>query len=202
MQLFRLFRDLGSNLQAGAAGADQTDGHSGKIHAFHWPLGRMDYPALVVFNAGNIGHAGRGERAGREDDMARGRARSVRQRHGPRMRVVVPNRALDARVELDITAQVELVGDEFRICENFRLRRKPFGPSPLPTQFVRPRILILEALHVTTQARIAVVPPCPADLGRGIHDAYVKSQVPQAMQQVHPGKSGADDQDIERIARG
>src|SRR3546814_4374563 len=87
--------------------------------------------------------------------------------HVPAAGALVEGGAGDARVEGDVAAQVETVGDMAGIAEDFGLARETLGPVPLLLQVLGEGIRILHALHVAARAGIAVPVPGAADVAAG-----------------------------------
>ena len=100
----------------------------------------------------------------------------------------------------DVPAQVEAVGDVIGVVENLRLRRVFLRPVPLLVEFFRERERILHALDVAARAGIAVPVPGAADAATGLIDPRGEAESAQAVQHVHAGEAGADDDGVEGCA--
>ena len=103
----------------------------------------------------------------------------------------------DARVEQNVPAKVETVGDVVGVGEDFGLRRVFLRPVPLLVEFFREREGVLHALDVAARARIAVPVPGAADATARFIDPRRETKSAQAVQHVHAGESGADDNGVE-----
>src|SRR5579885_3614865 len=94
----------------------------------------------------------------------RARPPSMRRRSLPSVFALVKARGNDPGVELDVLAQIELVGDVVQVPLGFGLPREMFLPVPFPKQLFRKGISVRVALRIESCARIAVpiqVPPTP-----------------------------------------
>ena len=109
----------------------------------------------------------------------------------------VERRRGHARVEHDMPAQIEAIGNMVGIGEDFRLRRVLLRPVPLLVQFLREGERILHALDVATRAGITVPVPGAADATAGLEHPCRKAKPAQAMQHVHSGKARTDDNGVE-----
>ena len=110
---------------------------------------------------------------------------------------LVEGRRGDAGVEQDVPAQVETVGDVVGVAQDLRLRRVFLRPVPLLVELFGERERILHALDVATRAGIAVPVPGAADTPAGLIDPRGEAEPAKAVQHVHSGKAGADDDGIE-----
>src|SRR6267378_1396304 len=79
------------------------------------------------------------------------------------------------RIELNVAAQLEAVGDVVSVAEDLRLRRIPLGPNPLLLQLLRKLVGILHALYVAARAWVAVPIPGAADAASGLEDTHGKA---------------------------
>jgi hypothetical protein len=68
----------------------------------------------------------------------------------------------DPRFELDILAQIELVGDIVEITQSLRLGGEMLAPVPFLQQFVGERITVTVAFGIEARAGVAVPVPCAA----------------------------------------
>ena len=114
---------------------------------------------------------------------------------------LVEGRRRDARVERDVAAQVEPVGNVVGISQDLGLRGVALRPFPLLLQLLGELIGVLHALHVAAGAGVAVPVPSAADAAAGLEDPRGKPHRARAVKHVEPGKPGADDHHV-AIARG
>jgi len=121
-------------------------------------------------------------------------------RDTPLARRVVEGGGFDARIELDVAAQVEPVGDVIGVTQNFRLGRIPLAPVPLLLKFLRKLVGIFHALHIAARAWIAVPIPSAADAASGFENARGQSQLSRTVEHVHAREPGPDDRDINAAA--
>ena len=86
-------------------------------------------------------------------------------------------RRLDPRLELDIAAEVETVGDVVYVLEDLGLRCITLFPFPFLLQFLGEMIGIFQTLDVTARSRISIPVSRPADAIARLEDPYRKSEV-------------------------
>ena len=79
------------------------------------------------------------------------------------------------RIELNVAAQLEAVGDVVGVTQDLRLRRIALGPNPLLLQLLRELVRILHALNVAACARVAVPIPGATDAASGLEDTHGKA---------------------------
>ena len=102
-------------------------------------------------------------------------------------------RRRDAALELDVAAQVELVGDMVEIAQRFRLRGEVLLPVPFLEQFGREREPVGPALGIEAGAGVAVPVPSAADPGAGLEHPRPEAEFAQLVKLVKPRHPGADD---------
>ncbi len=158
--------------------------------------------ALEARQALEVRRARVGKRAGRHDDVLRRISLAVVGGDGPAVGVLVEHGRRDAGVELDVGTQVEAVGDVVGVLQDLGLGGEALGPLPLLLQLVRERIRILHAFDVAARAGIAVPVPGAADAGPLLEHPHRQAEGAQAMQQVHAGKTRADDDHVVAFGRG
>src|SRR3954454_15481051 len=83
------------------------------------------------------------------------------------------------------------------VSQDFRLRSILLRPVPLLVEFLREREGILHALDVAARAGITVPIPSAADAAAGLIDPRGEAEAAQAVQHVHAGKTGADNDRVE-----
>ena len=86
-----------------------------------WPHAGMVGLTLVVADTGNIGHLRYRQRARCGDQDVRGRLCVVFEFNRPARAGVVVNRRFDSRVEANVFANIEFVGDKVEVSQGFRL---------------------------------------------------------------------------------
>jgi hypothetical protein len=112
-------------------------------------------------------HRRRREHADRGDQKPRRVAPPICQHDLPAARIVVVTRGGDAAAELDVAAQIELVGDMIEVALGLRLSGKALLPMPFVEQFLRKRIAVGIALGIETRAGITVPVPGAANANAG-----------------------------------
>jgi hypothetical protein len=88
---------------------------------------------------------------------------------------LVENGRMHWRIELNVAAQVEAVGDVVGVTQDLRLRRIALGPNPLLLQLLGKLVGILHALYVAARAWVAVPIPGAADAASGLEDTHGKA---------------------------
>ena len=111
----------------------------------------------------------------------------------PASRFLTVVRGADAAAELDIAAQVELVGDVVQIALGFGLRREVFGPVPFLQQLLGKRVAVGPAFGIEARARVAVPVPGAADIGAVLEHQRLQAEFAQLVELVEAGNTGADD---------
>ena len=114
------------------------------------------------------------------------------------MRGLVELRASHAGVELDAVAQPEAVGHVVGITQQLGLRRVALAPVPVLLQRFIEAERVFQALDVDPRARVAVVVPGAAHARRSFDHSGLQAEAAGAVQQVQTGKTGADDQQVQR----
>src|SRR5207253_5109592 len=92
--------------------------------------------------------------------------------------------AVDARLELDVAAQVEAIRNVIEVAEDLRLRCVPLRPLPLLLKLVGELVGILHALDVAACAGVAVPEPGPADAASRFECSHRKAERSQAVERV------------------
>ncbi len=123
---------FGDGLHAGRAGADHRDALALEANRFLRPVMGVAGLARERLDPGDARHRRRREHADRGDQEARAVAPAILQDDVPAARVLLVVRGGDAALELDVAAQVELVGDIIQIALGLGLRRRSAPPSPIP----------------------------------------------------------------------
>ena len=124
---------------------------------------------------------------------ARLRLLAAFQGHGPLVGGVIPMCGRDCAAELNVAAQVELVGDMVQVSQRVRLGGEMLLPVPFLHQLLRERIAVGPAFGIEAGAGIAVPVPGAADVGARLEDPRGHAEFAQAVQHEHAGNAGADD---------
>ena len=101
-----------------------------------------------------------------------------------------------AALELDVAAQVELVGDMVQIALGLGLAGEVLLPVPFVEQFLRKGIAVGPALGIEAGARIAVPVPGAADTRAGLEQPHLQAEFAQPVELIQPGNAGADDDGV------
>src|SRR4029434_1406930 len=80
---------------------------------------------------------------------------------------LVEDRRLDPALELDVPAQVKLVGDVVQVALGACRGREVLSPAPFVQQLLADGVAVGVALGIEAAARIAVPVPGAADAGAG-----------------------------------
>src|SRR5207248_2088621 len=160
--------DFGDRLHRGGARADHRDALALEADRLLRPVMRMKGLAAEALDPGDARHRRRRQDADRGDQEARAVAAAVLQHDVPAARLLAVTHRGDAAVELDVAAQVELVGDMVEIALGFGLARETLGPVPLVQQFLRKRVGVGIAFRIEAGAGIAVPVPGAANPAAGL----------------------------------
>ena len=156
--------------------------------------------AAEALDARDGRHGRRRQRADRGDQEPGPSPPAVLALDLPLARGLVVGGGLDPAIELDVTAEVELVGHEVAVAEGLRLRREVLAPLPLAQDLVGEGVAVRPALGVEPRPGVAVPVPRAADVVAGLEHPHAQAQLAQPMELVHPGEPGADDDDVVRFA--
>src|SRR4051812_29720415 len=107
-------------------------------------------------------------------------------------------RGCNAAVELDVAAQVELVGDIIEVALGLMLWGKTLAPMPIFEQLLREGVAVGVALGIEAGPRITVPVPGAADRRTGFQAPHTQAEPSQLVKLIEPGDTGADDNSIER----
>src|ERR1051325_10790288 len=173
-------------------GADDADALAGEINPFLRPAMGMAGLPLEGVDAGNVWHGGRRKNADRSDQKPRSVATAVFQRDFPAAAVFMVVGRGDAAVELDVTAQIQLVGDKVQIALSLGLGSEVLAPIPFVEQLLRKGIAVSPAFGIETRARIAVPVPGPADIAAGLEGTHAQSELPPPVELVEAGDARTD----------
>jgi hypothetical protein len=106
-------------------------------------------------------------------------------------------RSGDAALELDIAAQIELVGNVVQVTLGLGLTGEMLFPVPLVEQFLRERVAVGPAFGIEPGARVAVLVPGATHAGAGFEYPYREAEFPQFVELVKTRDAGADDDSVE-----
>ena len=126
---------------------------------------------------------------------------AILQHDVPAARVLLVMRGGNAAVELDVAAQVELVGDIVQIALGLGLAGEALGPVPFLQQLRRKGVAVGIALRIEAGAGIAVPVPGAADAGAGLEHPHLEAELAQPVELVEAGNAGADDDRVEIRSR-
>src|SRR5262249_28228520 len=163
-------------LHTGRARADDGHALAFETHQLVRPARGMTGLALEALDAFDARHGRCRQGADRGDQEAAGVTAAVVQRHVPAPRLLAPMSRRDAAPELDVAAQVELVGNVVEIAQRLRLAREMLGPMPFVKQVLREGKAVGIALGSEARAGVAVPVPGAADAGAGLEYAYPEAE--------------------------
>jgi hypothetical protein len=189
-------RDGLDGLHTCRAGADHSDTFAGKIDRLFRPARGVKGLSLERIASLDARQGGRGERTDRSHKKAARMLATVFQRDAPVSRILIVNRSDNPAPELDVTPQVELVGNMVAIAQGFRLAGKVLGPFPFLQQFLREGIAIGIAFGIETRAGIAIPVPGAADIGAGLEHADAQAELAQPVELVHARQASANDDGV------
>jgi hypothetical protein len=196
-QMADFLRDLRDELHAGGAGADDADAFAREVRLLTRPPGGMKRLALEAIDACEIGDIMRRQDADRRDEKFSARASAVAEPHFPLIRGLIEARRFDARVELDVAAQVELIGDVVEIALGLRLSGEMFLPVPLLQEFLGERIAIAVAFGIEARAGIAIPVPGASHAAAFLIHAHLQPELAQTVELIQTGHARADDDRVE-----
>ena len=183
-------------LHAGRTRTDHRDPLAGIVDRRLRPQAGVVGLALKILDALEFGHGRRGERAHGGDQKPRPVVAAILQPDIPAIAVFIEDRRGDPGGELDVAAQIELVGDIVEIALGLGLRREMLGPVPVVEQLLAEGIAVGIALRIEACAGIAVPVPGAADAGARLEHADAQIALPQPVELVEAGHAGADHDDV------
>ena len=201
-ELLRRLRHFLDGLNAGRTGADHRDPLALEAHRLVRPARGVAALPLEGLDAVDARHGEGRERADGGDQEARGVGAAVLERDLPAPRLLVPVGRADLAAELDVAAQVELVGDLVQVAQRLGLGREMLRPVPLGQEFLGKRIAIGITLRVEARAGVAVPVPGASDTGSGLEHPDLHSEFAQSVKLEQAGHAGADDDRVEIGAPG
>src|ERR1700712_375805 len=146
-------------LHGGRPGANDSNALASKVDAIPGPCMRVAGSALEGVDTRNVRHRRCRQYPDGTYQKAGGVTAAIIQRELPAAKALVPARRGKAAVELNITPQVELVGNIVEIALGLGLGSKPLAPVPFMEELLRKRIAIGMAFGIEASAWIAVPIP-------------------------------------------
>jgi hypothetical protein len=140
--------------------------------------------ALKTLDSRNVRQRRRRQHADRGDQEAGRAVPTVFQGDVPTARALAVVRGGDAALELDVAAQIELVGDVVQIAFGLGLAGKMLLPVPLVEQLLRERVAVGPAFGIEPGARVAVPVPSAAYAGAGFKYPHREAEFPQFVELV------------------
>src|SRR4029450_83564 len=106
----------------------------------------------------------------------------------PTPRVGVPRRRFDACREVDVPAEVVLVGDVTQVTENLWLRRVSLRPPPLLFEVGIEAVGVVDALDVAAGAWVAVPVPRATDVVTALEYGRREAEGAEPVEHVEGGE--------------
>ena len=192
-----LLGDQRNRLDTGRARADDADALAGEIDPAVRPCAREVDGTPEVGGTLDLGTLGDREAPRRHHVVAARDLFARAQFDAPHRRALVPSGALDARGELDVSAQVMPVGDMVQVLEDLGLCRVLLGPLPLLVEFGIEAVGVVDALDVAARTGVAVPVPRASDVVGRLEDAERKAEFSEAMDRIEAGEARADHHHVE-----
>ena len=195
----RLLGDLRDGLDGRGPRADHRDPLAGEVDALVRPRAGVVALAGEGVDARELRGVRRGQTAHRGDQEAGRGGAAVRQPDVP----AIAFRGVDGgdypRVELDVPAQVHLVGDEFQVAEDLRLGGVALRPVPLAEDLLGHAVAehVVDALAVAAGARVAIPVPGAAYAAALFVHPDGQPLPAQRMQHVQAGEARAHHDRVE-----
>ena len=192
-----------NGLNAGGPRANHANALAREIHTLMRPFASVVPIALKIRDAFNFRQIGGRKAAYRRDQIARRIFRALFRAYAPQIGDLIIPRRHHARAEGNVALQVKLIRSIIQIAQNLRLARVAFGPFPALHQLIREMIAIAMAFGITPRARVAVPIPGTAHAITGFqHMGGKPLAVAQAMELIHAGETGTDDQRVIELRLG
>src|SRR5690348_9647815 len=131
-----LLRDYRYELDGGGARPDYSDALAGEVRLFLRPFAGVIRDALEALNPFKRGRVISGQDADRRDEKLCARTLAIVDLDFPAMRLFVVDRRGDPGIELDVRAQIELVGDIIEVALVLRLTGEMLLPIPFLQQLL------------------------------------------------------------------
>ncbi len=190
--------DHRDGLDSRGSGPDDADALAREVDAIVGPATGVDQLAgegVPPFDVGKVG--GREATGGHDDEPGGDRLAGVGGDPPPQP-VLVEDRRFDPRLEGDVAAKIEPVGDVLGVPKDLGLGGVALGPLPFLLQLVVEVIGVLHAVDVTAGARVPVPVPGSAHVGPGLETADRAARRRHPMDQVHAGEAGTDHDRVDR----
>src|SRR6185295_3289855 len=181
----------------GGARTDDADPLAREVDALVRPVARVEHAASKCVAAREVRDVRRRQAPGRHDAEPGRDPLTVGGLHPPAIRGLVEDGGPNARVQLDVPAEVEAVDDVVDVLHDLGLRRVALAPLPLLLELFGELVGILHALDVAAGAGIAIPEPRAADAASGLEDARREPEAAEPVQHAHAGEPGAHDHRIE-----
>ncbi len=153
------------------------------------------------FGPGHVGHLGYRQASGRHHVEPCRHVVAHIGVHCPPLRRVVPRGRGDPGLEPDVAPQVVLVGNEVGVAQDLGLGCVALRPGPLAFEFGVPAVGVVDGEDVAPGARIPIPVPGAAHSVAGFDHHGAEPGCPHAMQLVHPGEAGPDDERLSSTSR-
>ena len=195
----RLLGDLRYGLHRGGTGADHRHPLAGEVHALVRPGPGVVALAGEGVDAGELRGVRRRQAADRGDQEPRRQRATVGQLDVPAVAAGVVGRGRHLRVELDVPAQVHLVGDEFQVAQDLGLGGVALRPVPLVEDLPRHAVgeHVVDALAVTARPGVPVPVPGAADPAALLEHPHRQPELAQRVQHVEAGETRPHDDRVE-----
>src|SRR3989454_3666642 len=195
-QMGHVFRNFRDELDGAGPGADDPHPLAGDLQAVLRPAAGVTPGALEALQPRKVRHIMRGQHPHRRDHKWRPRPVTILRVDLPAMRALVVDRRGDPRMQLDVSAQVKLVGDIIEVALVLRLAGILFFPVPFLQEFLREGIAVGVALRVEARARVAIPIPGAAHATPRLKDPDREPTFPQPVQRIESGHPGPNDDHI------
>src|SRR5215831_8365680 len=153
--------DHRSRLDARRSGTDHADALAREVDALVRPLPRVVPVTPERLQPRNGGHVGSGQAADGGDEIFCDEGLARFRADMPAICRFVVMRRRNAGPELNVAFQVELVGYEIQVAQNFRLARIAFGPFPFPHQLEGKRVPVDMTFRVAPCTGVVITEPAP-----------------------------------------
>ena len=195
-QLADFLGDGLDGLHGGRPGADHRDPLAFEVHRFLRPEGGVAGLTLERVESRDARHGRRREDADGGDQEACVVAPAILQHDLPASRLLAVVCGADTAAELDITAQVELVGDVVQIALGLGCRREVFFPIPFLQQLVGKRVAVGPAFGIEARTGVAVPVPGAADIAAVLEHQRLQTEFAQLVELIETGNAGTDDDSV------
>ena len=187
-------------LDRGGAGADDADALAGEVHVRVRPVAGVIGRAREALQTREGRDLGARQAPGGHDAEAGRHVVAAVRLDVPPVRRLVEVRRGHARVELNVAAEIEAVGDVLDVPQDLGLGGIPLRPAPFLLELVAEGVRVVHALDVAAGAGIAVPIPGAADAAARFEDPRGQAEAAQAVEHVQAGEPSADDDGVEVAA--